>query len=167
MGVFHLGILLTVKSCLEGWHSSVAVLSGPYHTCVAIQAHRSLHSRESWVKALSCFAGHTASNLHNVLSVHNCCDMGDMSMCYLCKQNHMSKNSCLRIVSQAIHQELWEGMKLSLFNIKVEAKSLKVKRYNVLRQWELNKYLFLTPPLKILSYTEGNKNVFCAISFSK
>jgi len=58
-------------------------------------------------------------------------------------------------------------MKLSLFNIKVEAKSLKVKRYNVLRQWELNKYLFLTPPLKILSYTEGNKNVFCAISFSK
>lgn len=151
MGVFHLWTLLTIKSHLGGWDFNMAMLSGADHAYVANQAHRLIQSCESWLKALSCFPDHTVSNLHNVLSVRNCCDMGDMSMYYSCTRNQISMDNCLRIVRQAIHQELWTGMKLSLFNVKVETNSLKVKRLKVLTWWELNKYLLITPPLKYLA----------------
>lgn len=35
------------------------------------------------------------------------------------------------------------------------------------RQWELSKHLLITPPLKIRSGRKGNKNAFCAVSFSE
>lgn len=66
---------------------------------------------------------HTVNNQCDVSSAHDCCEMGEMSVEYLCKPNHMPKNSCLRIVKLAIHQNLGTDMKLSLLNVKVEANS--------------------------------------------
>lgn len=66
---------------------------------------------------------HTVNNRCDISNVHDCCEMGDVSVEYLCKSNHMSKNSCLRIVRLAVHQNLSTDMKLSFVNVKVGANS--------------------------------------------
>lgn len=74
------------------------VLPSPY---VANQAHKSVRAD---LKLSPGF--HTVNNQCNISSVHDCHEMGDMSVEYLCKTNHMSKDTASELLRLAIHQNL-------------------------------------------------------------